>query len=192
MLRQFLLASSLAFVASAAVAAPVSYTIDPNHTNVLFTWNHFGYSNPTGNLGGASGTIVFDQKDPSASSVEVTLPVSALDTHVSELDDHLKASDFLDAAKYPTITFKSTKVEKAAGENSFTVTGDLTVHGVTKPVVLAATLNSAEMHPMKKLPMIGFDATTTIKRSDFGVGAYVPKVSDELKVRITTEAAAAK
>ena len=192
MLRQTLLASSLALVASVAVAAPVTYTIDPNHTNVLFTWNHFGYSNPTGNLGGASGTIVFDQKNPSASSVQVTLPLAALDTHVSKLDDHLKASDFLDAAKYPTITFKSTKVEKGAGDKAYTVTGDLTVHGVTKPVVLAATLNSAEVHPMSKMPTIGFDATTTIKRSDFGVGAYVPKVSDELKVHITTEAAAAK
>ena len=192
MLRQTLLASSLALVASAAVAAPVSYTIDPNHTNVLFTWNHFGYSNPTGNLGGGSGTIVFDQKNPSASSVEVTFPLSALDTHVAKLDDHLKASDFLDAAKYPTITFKSTKVEKASGDKAYTVTGDLTVHGVTKPVVLAATLNSAEVHPMSNVPTIGFDATATIKRSDFGVGAYVPKVSDELKVHITTEAAAAK
>lgn len=192
MLRKTLIASAFALASSVALAAPVSYIIDPNHTNVLFTWNHFGYSNPTGNLGQASGTIVFDQANPSASSVEVTLPLSALDTHVGKLDDHLKAEDFLDATKYPTITFKSTKVEKTGGANAYTVTGDLTVHGVTKPVVLAATLNSAEVHPMKKLPAIGFDATATIKRSDFGVGAYVPKVSDELKIHITTEATADK
>lgn len=192
MFRNTLIASAIALASSAAFAAPVSYTIDPTHTNVLFSWNHFGYSNPTGNLGQATGTIVFDQENPAASSVEVTLPLSALDTHVSKLDDHLKAEDFLDAAKFPAITFKSTKVEKAGGDNAFTVTGDLTVHGVTRPVVLAATLNSAEVHPMKKLPAIGFDATATINRSDFGVGAYVPKVSDELKIRITTEATAAK
>lgn len=192
MIRQTLLASSLALAASVAVAAPVTYTIDPTHTDVLFSWNHFGYSNPTGNLGQASGTIVFDKENPTASSVEVTFPIAGMDSHVSKLDDHLKSDEFLDAAKFPTITFKSTKVEKAAGEKTYTVTGDLTVHGVTKPVVLAATLNNAEMHPMKKVQAIGFDATATIKRSDFGVGAYVPKVSDEIKVRITTEGAAAK
>ncbi|MFZ2237287.1 MAG: YceI family protein [Dokdonella sp.] len=192
MLRNCLLASAIILGSSTAIAAPVSYTIDPDHTDVLFTWNHFGYSNPTGHLGLASGTIVFDEAKPEASSVEVSFPLTGMDSHVSKLNEHLKGEEFFDAAKFPEITFKSSKVEKAAGTNAFTVTGDLTIHGVTKPVVLAATLNSAEMHPMKKVPAIGFDATTTLKRSDFGVAAYVPKVSDEIKVRITVEAMGSK
>src|SRR5262249_38643616 len=93
--------------------------------------------------------------------------------------------------KYPTITFKSTKVQ-AVGGNKYKVTGDLTVHGVTKPVVLDATLNKSGEHPMLKVPTVGFDAVATLKRSDFGVGAYVPNVSDEIKVRITTEASVPK
>jgi len=175
----------------AAQAAPVTYKLDPTHTMVLFSWNHFGFSNPTANLGISAGTLVYDEANPAKSSVEVTLPLANLDTHVSALDEHLKKPDFFDAAKYPVVTFKSTKVE-ALGGNKFKVTGDLTVHGVTRPVVLDATLNKAGMQPMLKVPAVGFDATGTIKRSDFGVGAYVPNVSDEVQIRITTEAEAGK
>lgn len=175
----------------AAQAAPVTYKLDPSHTMVLFSWNHFGFSNPTANLGIGEGTVVYDEAKPANSSVQVTLPLANLDTHVSALDEHLKKPDFFDAAKYPVVTFKSTRVEPLGG-NKFKVTGNLTVHGVTKPVVLDATLNKAGMQPMLKVPAIGFDATATIKRSDFGMGAYVPNVSDEVHIRITTEAEAGK
>ncbi|MFK2905758.1 YceI family protein [Dyella ginsengisoli] len=175
----------------AAQAAPVTYKLDPAHTMVLFSWNHFGFSNPTANLGISAGTLVYDEANPAKSSVEVTLPLANLDTHVSALDEHLKKPDFFDADKYPVVTFKSTRVEPL-GNNKFKVTGDLTVHGVTKAVVLDATLNKAGMQPMLKVPAVGFDATGTIKRSDFGVGAYVPNVSDEVQIRITTEAEAGK
>jgi polyisoprenoid-binding protein YceI len=177
--------------AFAAQATPVTYKLDPNHTMVLFSWNHFGFSNPTANLGIGEGTLVYDAAAPARSSVEVTLPLANLDTHVGALDEHLKKPDFFDADKYPVVTFKSTHVEPLGG-NKFKVTGDLTVHGVTKPVVLDATLNKAGMQPMRKVPAIGFDATGTIRRSDFGVGAYVPNVSDEVQIRITTEATAGK
>jgi len=119
--------------------------------------------------------------------VQVTLPLSGLNSFTAKFDEHLRSADFFDAAKFPTATFKSTKVE-AAGTNKFTVTGDLTIKDQTKPVVLDVTLNGAGDHPMMKVPAIGFDATTTVKRSDFGVGAYAPAVSDEVKIRITTEA----
>ena len=99
----------------------------------------------------------------------------------------MASADWLDAAKFPNATFKSTRVQ-AAGTNQLTVEGDLTVKGVTKPVTLDVTLNGAGEHPMRKVPAIGFDATTTLKRSDFGLGAYAPAVSDEVKVHITTEA----
>ena len=188
---RYLVLAGLLGAAVTAQAAPVTYKMDPGHTNVLFSWNHFGFSNPTANLGLGNGTIVFDEKDPAKSSVEVTLPLSDLDSHLAQLDEHLKKPDFLDADKYPTITFKSSKVQ-AVGGNKYKVTGDLTVHGVTKPVVLDATLNKSGEHPMMKVQTVGFDATATLKRSDFGVGAYVPNVSDEIKVRITTEASVPK
>lgn len=184
---RYLVLAGLLGAAATAQATPVTYKLDPGHTFVLFSWNHFGFSNPTANLGLGEGTLVFDEKDPAKSSVDVTLPLADLDTHVSKLDEHLKKPDFFDADKYPTVTFKSTKVQPVGG-NKYKVTGDLTVHGVTKPVVLDATLNKSGEHPMLKVPTVGFDAVTTLKRSDFGVGAYVPNVSDEIKVRITTEA----
>lgn len=185
-LRYVALAGLLA-AAGAAQAAPVTYKLDPGHTMVLFSWNHFGFSNPSANLGQVDGTLVYDETKPADSTVEATLPLSGLDTFVPKLDEHLKSADFLDAAKYPNVTFKSTKVT-AAGKGKLKVTGDLTVHGVTKPVTLDVTLNKVGPHPMMKVQTVGFDATATIKRSDFGVGAYVPNVSDEIKIRITTEA----
>jgi len=184
---RYLVLAGLVATAGTAVAAPVTYKLDPGHTMVLFSWSHFGFSNPTANLGQVDGTLVYDEKDPSKATVEATLPLSGLDSFVPKLDEHLKSADFLDAAKYPNVTFKSTKVTPA-GKGKLKVVGDLTVHGVTKPVTLDVTLNKVGPHPMMKVQTVGFDATTTLKRSDFGVGAYVPNVSDEIKVRITTEA----
>jgi polyisoprenoid-binding protein YceI len=188
---KYLALAGLLGVAISAQAAPVTYKLDPGHTMVLFSWNHFGYSNPTADFGLGEGTVVFDEQNPAKSSVDVTLPLASLDTHVPALDKHLKEADFFDADKYPTVTFKSTKVQPLGG-HKFNVTGDLTVHGVTKTVVLAATLNKVGPHPMTKAQSIGFDAAASIKRSDFGVGAYVPKVSDEISIRITTEGSVPK
>ncbi|MBQ4854873.1 polyisoprenoid-binding protein [Rhodanobacter sp. B2A1Ga4] len=188
---KYLVLAGLLGAAVSVQAAPVTYKLDPSHTMVLFSWNHFGYSNPTANLGLGEGTVVFDEQHPVRSSVEVTLPLADLDTHVPALDEHLKKPDFLDADKYPVVTFKSTAVQPLGG-NKFKVTGNLTVHGVTRPVVLDATLNKIGPHPMTKAPSIGFDATASIKRSEFGVGAYVPNVSDELVIRITTEGSVPK
>ena len=188
MIRTAVLA--LALVASfGAVAKPVSYQLDPNHTVVLVSWSHFGYSHPSANFGQASGTLVYDADDVSKSNVDVTLPLSGLDTFVPKLDEHLKSAEFFDAAKYPTIAFKSTMVHDMGG-GKLSIMGDLTVHGVTKPVTLDATLNKAAFNPMFKADVVGFDATTTIKRSDFGVGGGVPMVGDEVSNRITTEAQA--
>ena len=188
MIRTTVLALALA-ASFGATAAPVEYKLDPGHTVVLASWNHFGYSHPSANFGQVDGVLVYDAADVAKSRVEVTLPLSGLDTFVPKLDEHLRSADFFDAAKYPTITFRSTAVQDVGG-GKLKIMGDLTVHGVTRPVTLDATLNQASVHPMTKAPTIGFDATTTIKRSDFGVGAYVPKVGDEIAIRITTEAAA--
>ena len=183
-----LLATALfAAAATPASAEGVTYRIDPSHTVVLATWNHFGYSNPSANFGGATGTIVYDAAAPEKSSVDVVLPMSGLDTFVPKLDEHLKGADFFDAGKYPQATFRSTSV-KALGEGRLEVTGTLDLHGVQKPVVLDVKLNKAEPHPMSKGAAIGFDATATLKRSDFGITRYVPMVSDGIALRITTEA----
>ncbi|MGY3267043.1 YceI family protein [Lysobacter sp. HA35] len=187
MFKRIALGFALAGLASVAFAAPLTYTMDANHTQVTATWTHFGYSHPFANFGQADGTIVYDPQNVGASSVKVTLPLAGLDSTIPALDEHLRSADFFDAEKYPTITFTSTKVE-AAGDKKLRVTGDLTVHGVTKPAVLDVTINGAGPHPMSKREAVGFDATTTIKRSDFGVTKYVPNVSDDIQIRITTEA----
>ena len=110
-----------------------------------------------------------------------------INTNVPALDDHLKKADFFDVEKYPQATFKSTKVEAGADAQHLKVTGDLSLHGVTKPVVLDVTINKVGPHPMSKKPSAGFDATTTIKRSEWGIGAYVPNISDDIRLRITVE-----
>lgn len=183
----------------AAAAAPAeavqiasgTYKLDPTHTDVLAQWSHFGFSHPTAHFGNAEGTLVYDATDVTKSTVEVKLPLTGLNSFTAKFDEHLKSADFFDAGKFPAATFKSTKVE-AAGTNKLTVTGDLTIKDQTKPVTLDVTLNGGGEHPMAKVPAAGFDATTTIKRSDFGVGAYAPNVSDEVKIRITTEATGEK
>lgn len=176
--------------AAPAVAAitPVSgtYVLDPSHTDVLAQWTHFGFSQPSAHFAISEGTLVYDAADVSKSSVQVTLPVTAIDTFVDKLDEHLKSGDFFDVAAFPTATFKSTRVA-AAGPNKLTVTGELTLKGITRPVTLDVTLNGAGEHPMLKRQAIGFSATATVKRTDFGVGAYAPNVSDEVQLRITTE-----
>lgn len=187
-MKRTLLATVLAFAfAGAAAAAPLTYKIDANHTDVVAGWSHFGFSNPVAHFGQVDGSITYDPAKPSASSVEVTIPLAGLNSHVAAFDEHLRSEDFFDAAKYPTITFKSTKVE-AAGDKKLKVSGDLTVHGVTKPVVLDVTINKVGEQPMAKRAAAGFDASTTIKRSDFGIAKYVPNVSDEVTIHITTEA----
>ena len=186
-IKRTLFATALALASGIAFAAPVTYKIDPNHTNVLASWSHFGFSNPSVHFGQADGSIVYDAEDVGASSVQVTLPLKGLSAFAEDFYDHLTSADWFDAAKHPDASFKSTRVE-AAGEGKLKVTGDLTVKGVTRPVVLDVVLNKAGDHPMGGRAAIGFDATATVKRSDFGLGKYVPNVSDEVALRITTEA----
>ena len=178
-------------VASAAtftLAKPVAYQIDPTHTATVFSWSHFGFSTPSANFSNIQGVINVDNAKPSNSSVNVTIPLSSLNTNVKALDDHLQTADFFDSAKYPNITFKSTKVQ-AISKTKYKITGNLTIKNVTKPVVLDAVLNKQGVHPMTKAETIGFNATTSFDRSAFGVGAYVPNVGDKITVNITTEAA---
>ncbi len=172
--------------AAAITAVSGTYQLDPTHTDVLAQWTHFGFSQPSAHFGISEGTLVYDAADVGKSSVQVTMPITGMDSFVDKLDEHLSSGDFFDAGKFPNATFKSTSVA-AAGTNKLTVTGDLTIRDITKPVTLEVTLNGAGEHPMLKKQAIGFSATATIKRTDFGVGAYAPNVSDEVQLRITTE-----
>ncbi|TNJ32841.1 YceI family protein [Arenimonas terrae] len=190
MFKRLVLASLLAVAAFGAQAAD-RYTIDPTHTQVEFTYSHFGFSNITGRFDTVESEFLFDAQDPTQSSVKVTIPMASLSTGVEKLDAHLLNADFFDAEKFPTATFTSTAVT-AAGEGQLKVAGDLTIHGVTRPVVLDVTINKIGEHPMAKTPAAGFDARTVIKRSDFGVGGYAPAVSDEVTIEITVESRLAK
>ncbi len=186
-IKRVLLAAALALASTVAIAAPLTYKIDANHTDVVATWSHFGFSNPIAHFGKVDGSITYDPADVGASRVEVTIPLSGLNSHVEAFDEHLRSADFFDAEKFPTVTFKSTLV-KAAGKGKLKVSGDLTIKGITKPVVLDVTINKTGVQPIAKREAAGFSASVTVKRTDFGLGLYAPNVSDEVKLSITTEA----
>lgn len=185
----FLAASLLTVSSLPTQAAPVDYQIDPEHTEIVVTWDHLGYSKPTAHAGGVTGVLRYDAAQPSKSAVELRVPVPNLTSHVPKLDEMLQGSEFFQAAKYPDIQFKSTSVADQ-GNGHLKISGLLRVKGIEKPVVLDARQNKQGIHPMAQRPAIGFDATTVLKRSDFGVDAFAPGVSNEVQLRITVEAVA--
>lgn len=186
-MKRLALAAALAVAATAGVAQAETYEIDTRHTQVHFTYSHFGLSNITGRLADATGTIVYDPADPTAASIEISVPIASVSTGVQAMDDHFQKDDLFDAAQFPTASFKSTSVQPA-GEGKLALAGDLTIHGVTRPATFDVTINNLIEHPMRKVPAAGFDAVGTIKRSDFGVDKYVPNIPDEVRLNITIEA----
>ena len=175
------------FFASAAFAAPETYVLDPNHTNIVWFANHFGFSNPSGKFANVQGTLVMDEANPGDSKLNVTVSPATVITGVPKLDEHLKSEAFFDVAKFPTATFTSTKVD-VIDAHTAKVTGNLTLHGITKPLTLDVTLNKIGEHPMTKKKTAGFSATAILKRSDFGVNYGIPNVSDDVKLSIESEA----
>ena len=176
-------------LASPAMAA--SYNIDSNHTQVNFTYLHAGFAKLGGRLNQVTGTLDFDTAQPAKSSIEVQIPIASLSTGVPRLDTHMASADFFNVEKFPTASFKSSKVT-VLGKDKLSVAGDMTFHGVTRPVVLDVTINRMGMHPMRKVPAVGFEATTTIKRSEFGVGGMLQAASDDVTIRIAMEASEPK
>ncbi|QJR82797.1 polyisoprenoid-binding protein [Alteromonas pelagimontana] len=170
-----------------ANAAPETYKIDPGHTSVIASWSHFGFSHPTAAFNGAEGTITFDADSPEDAKISVSMDVETVDSFVEKLNEEFLGKDYFDVESHPKATFKSTKVV-AKGGDKYDVHGDLTIKGITKPVVMHATLNKQGKHPMNQKPTVGFDAEAEIMRSEFGLGKYVPNVGDKVKLRITTEA----
>lgn len=189
-MTRFGLLAILLFTAGAAGAAPARYTLDPGHTQVVASWSHFGFSHPAARFHGVTSDFQFDPEDPTKSSIVVTIPIDTVDSGVPKLDEHLKSPDFFDAKQFPTAIFKSERVERS-GANGLKVSGQFTLRGVTRPLVLDVTINKIGEHPMGGLAA-GFDARATITRSDFGITKYAPNVSDEISIAITTESTPAK
>jgi polyisoprenoid-binding protein YceI len=188
-MKTFFAAAALgaATLAAPAFATSQDYVLDASHSQIVFSYNHLGYSTSYGMFSGFDGTISFNQQDPAASSVNVSFPVRSMLTGWEARFDHFMSGDFFDAAEDEMVTFASTNIE-VTGETTALITGDLTLNGITKPVVLNASLNQIGDHPMEGKPWAGFDATATILRSDFEVGAFAPFVSDEVEIMISIEA----
>ena len=185
------LAAALAFAtvaATSAIAAPQTYVVEGTHTFPRFSYSHFGYSTQLSSFKNTSGKVVFDA-EAKTGSVDITIDMKSVNTGFEVFDGHLQGEDFFDTAKFPTATFKSTKVV-FEGDKPKSVEGNLTIKGVTKSVTLTVTGFQAMPHPMMKKPAIGANAFTTIKRSEFNAGKYVPYVGDEVRIDIALEAVA--
>lgn len=187
MTRLSTLAVLAALVSTPALAEAEKYVLDASHSQIVFSYNHLGYSTSWGMFSGFDGEILFDQANPAASSVTVSFPVKTMLTGWQERFDHFMSPDFFGAADDEMVTFTSTAIE-VTGETTAKITGDLTLNEVTKPVVLDAVLNQAGDHPMAGKPWAGFSATTTLVRSEFNLGQFAPFVSDEVEVQISIEA----
>ncbi|KIC49119.1 YceI family protein [Tateyamaria sp. ANG-S1] len=188
-MKPLLLASALAASASLAAAAE-RYTLDASHSQVIFSYSHLGFSTTFGMFSGFEGEIMFDKDNPANSSVNVSMPTKSMFTGWEAREEHFMSDDFFGATDEDLITFTSTSIE-VTGEDTALITGDLTMNDITQSVVLDATLNQTGPYPFgpqQGTPTAGFDATTTILRSDFGVGAFAPAVSDEVEVQISIEA----
>ncbi len=178
---------TLAAVMSApALAAPETFAIDNNHTFPSFSYSHFGYTVQQSRFNKTSGKIVLD-KAAKSGSVDVLIDTTSVDTGSTQFNEHIQGADFLDTAKFPTATFKSTAVT-FDGDKPATIAGNLTLKGVTLPVTLKVTGYQLMPHPMLKADAIGANATATVKRSDFNMGKYAPYVGDEVTISIAIEA----
>ena len=177
----------LSFPLSTPSQAADTYKFDPTHTSVIWEAGHMGFSVPHGIFSQIEGTLVLDEAAPANSTVNVTVNTANIVTGLSKFDDHLKSKDFFNVSEHPTATFVSKKVE-VTGDKTAKVTGDLTLVGVTKPVTLDVTLNKKGENPMSKKQAVGFSATGTIKRSDFGINYGIPNVADDVKIQIEAEA----
>lgn len=175
-----------AAVTAPALAAPETYVLDNTHSYPRFSYSHFGYSTQLSRFNKTTGKVVFD-KAAKTGAVDIVIDTKSVDTGFATFDEHIQGEDFLDTAKYPTATFKSTKVI-FEGDKPSKVEGKLTIKGVTKPATLTVTSFQAMPHPMLKKDAIGANAYTIIKRSEFNAGKYAPHVGDEVRIDVAIEA----
>ena len=186
-MKTILAAALLAASTAVATAAPQTYTIDPSHAQVLFSYNHLGFSTTYGMFSGFEGTVTLDEEDPTNSSISIEIPVQSMITGWDARNDHFLSPDFFNVSEAPIATFTSTSVEPT-GENTANITGDLTINGVTVETTLEATVNNIGPNPVNQAQTAGLSATGTVLRSDFNLGAFAPAVSDEVQLIIEIEA----
>jgi polyisoprenoid-binding protein YceI len=186
MMNRLALATLAVVLSGSALAAPETFVIDNNHTFPSFSYSHFGYTVQQSRFNKTSGKVVLD-KAAKSGAVDVVIDTTSVDTGSPLFNEHIQGPDFLDTAKYPTATFKSTSVS-FDGDKPATITGNLTLKGVTLPVTLKVTGYQLMPHPMLKNDAIGANATATVKRTDFNMGKYAPYVGDDVTISIAIEA----
>ena len=184
----FATAVLFATMTGSALAAPVTYNVDSSHTYPRFSYSHFGLSTQLSSFSKTTGKVIFDAAAKTG-SVDITIDMKSVNTGFADFNEHIQGEDFLDTAKFPTATFKSTKVV-FEGDKPKSIDGLLTIKGVTKPVTLSVTSFLATPHPMVKKPALGANAHTTIKRTEFNAGKYAPYVGDDVRIDIAIEAIA--
>ncbi|MBP7201802.1 MAG: polyisoprenoid-binding protein [Propionivibrio sp.] len=184
--RLTLAAAVIATFSGAVLAAPETFIIDGSHTFPRFSYSHFGFSTQLSRFNKTSGKIVLD-REAKTGSVDVVIDTTSVDTGFDVFNGHIQGEDFLSTEKFPSATFKSTKV-RFEGDKPVAVEGDLTIKGVTKPVTLTLTSFILQPHPMLKKDAIGANATTRISRTEFGAGKYAPNVGDEVTIDLAVEA----
>jgi polyisoprenoid-binding protein YceI len=185
-MKKLALVLALSAFSATGFAAPETFNVEPTHTFPRFEYSHFGYSNQQQRFDKTSGKIVLDRAAKTG-SVDVSIDTTSVNTGYALFNQHIQAEDYFDTARYPAITFKSTKV-KFEGDKPVAVEGNLTIKGVTRPVTLTVTSFHSMPHPMLKKDAIGANATTKVKRSEFNMGKNVPYVSDEVTLTIAVEA----
>ena len=197
MRSKFLLAAAL-FVSAVSMAPasaqdathdpgrvrPGTYTVEPDHTQIIFGVLHLGFSTYYGQFARVSGSLDLSPANPAASHLDVTLPIASVFTSSGKLDGELKGADWFDAARFPQARFQSTSVTPT-GPNSADIAGNLTLHGITRPVTLKARFVGAGRNPVDGSYNVGFSATGAIRRSEFGVTKYIPLVGDEVDLTIS-------
>ncbi len=186
MKKPLVLLAFAAIASTAAYAAPETFVVDGTHTYPRFSYSHFGYSTQLSRFNKTTGKVVFD-KAAKTGSVDIVIDAKSVDTGYATFNEHIQGEDFLDTARHPTATFKSTRV-KFKGDKPAKIEGELTLKGVTRPVTLTVTSFQAMPHPMLKKNAIGANAHAVVKRSDFNAGKYAPHVGDEVRIDIAIEA----
>ena len=188
-MKKTLIATAFAaFFAGQAIAAPTTYVVDSDHTFPRFSYSHMGLSKQILRFDSTTGTVVLD-KEAKEAKVDVTIDMTSVSTGSEAFNGHIQGEDFLDTAKYPTATFKSTKVI-FEGDKPVSIEGDLTIKDVTKPVTLTVTSFFNGPHPMLKKDTVGANATAVISRTEFNAGKFAPGVGDEVTLDIALEAIA--
>ena len=179
-------AAAFLFIPVSARAEIEKYTFDKAHTQILFFVDHLGFSMSQGEFHDYDGHFVFNRAEPAKSSIDVTIQTASIDMDHEKWDAHMKNEDFFNVEAFPTMRFKSTDIE-VTGENTANITGDLTILETTKPVTLSVTHNKSGVHPFSGKYVAGLSATTTVKRSDFGMTYGIPGVGDDVEIRLEVE-----